>query len=84
MKDFQIVGPADSQQSLDVEPCFLPFVVLFSIAAQDNAGSRGAVRRPVRGYSYPPVMRRVPPRYVAGPGRPGMGYGTTVRRGRLY
>lgn len=46
-----LLGTQPKQEQLDVQPCILPLVVLFSIAAQEN---RAGVRRVRGGYGARP------------------------------
>lgn len=46
-----LLGTQPKQDQLDVQPCILPLVVLFSIAAQEN---RAGARRVRNGYGAGP------------------------------
>lgn len=52
-KSVELLGTHPTEQVVDAQPCILPLVVLFSIAAQENRASAG---RFVRGYPVRPRM----------------------------
>jgi hypothetical protein len=86
-----LLGTQPKHEQLDVQPCILPLVVLFSIAAQGNRANRVGKRRVGYGYAGRPGV--VP---MIGPGIGAIGRrrrsiypmapmpGMNVRRRGLY
>ncbi|WAH41069.1 hypothetical protein NZD89_22750 [Alicyclobacillus fastidiosus] len=56
-REIGVLEAYSTSEKSDVQPCILPFVVLFSIASQENRGVSAINRRRMMGYGPGPITQ---------------------------